>query len=79
MTCSEQGDPRSESSSQKQRQRSGDKREEVSIVNIIIAEGEESSEKQTLVSVLPSAAGHDLKAGAKQKRKINKKVQDYNI
>lgn len=43
--------------------------------NIIIAEGEQSSEKQTLVSVLPSASGCDLKAGAKQE----KKKQDYNI
>lgn len=50
----------------------------MSVVNIIIAEGEESSEKQTLVSVLPRASGCDLKAGAKQKKKTKKK-QDYNI
>lgn len=40
--------------------------------NIIIAEGEQSSEKQTLVSVLPSASGCDLKAGAKQEKKKNR-------
>lgn len=37
--------------------------------NIIIAEGEQSSEKQTLVSILPCASGCDLKAGAKQEKK----------